>query len=285
MKKEDRIKNIFDNTLSSIESLVKILIKSKRVHITKQAHTDSDEIVILANGPSLNQTIADSLDFVMARKRLAVNFAANSDLFQQIKPQFYVLADPHFFNNKEDKNVANLWEKLSNIDWDMTLYMPTNIKENSYLNSASGNKHLKIEQYNLTPIEGFEVITHATFTSGYGMPRPRNVLIPSIMIAMQAGFKTIYIAGADHSWSRTISVNDNNEVISIQPHFYKDSKDEQTRVNTEYMNYPLHQIMHSFYVTFKSYHTIQHYAQQMDIKIYNITPNSFIDAFPRTKIL
>ena len=116
------------------------------------------------------------------------------------------------------------------------------------------------------------------------MPRPRNVLIPSIMLAIAAGFKRIYIAGADHSWMKTISVNDNNEVVSIQPHFYKENEQEKKRVNTEYMHYPLHQIVYSFYVAFKSYFEIKAYADSIGTEIWNITPGSFIDAFPRKKL-
>lgn len=285
MKISDRIKLVSENLRHSAESVVKIILQSKRVPKTKHATADNDELVILANGPSLNQSMAESLDFIMERKRLAVNFAANSDIFMQLKPEFYLLADPHFFQSSEAENVITLWDKLLNkVDWGMTLYIPTNIKKSNYITQIAENKHITIERYNLTPIEGFKSFTHSAFTAGLGMPRPRNVLIPSIMVAMQAGFNTIYIAGADHSWSKTISVNDKNQVISVQPHFYQDSSEEQTRVNTEYMNYPLHQIMHSFYVAFKSYHTIQHYAQSRKIKIYNITPNSYIDAFPRLKL-
>ncbi|MEF9923923.1 MAG: hypothetical protein RR854_05035, partial [Muribaculaceae bacterium] len=87
-----------------------------------------------------------------------------------------------------------------------------------------------------------------------------------------------------HSWTRTISVNDNNEVVSIQPHFYKEEDTEKKRVNTEYMKYPLYKIMYSFYIAFKSYFTIKRYADKIGATIWNITPGSFIDAFPRKNI-
>ncbi len=116
------------------------------------------------------------------------------------------------------------------------------------------------------------------------MPRPRNVLIPSIMIAVKMGYKNIYVAGADHSWTKTLSVNDRNEVVSIQPHFYKEDEKEERRIRTDYLRYPLHQILYSFYVAFRSYFTIQRYAESQGVKIYNVTPGSFIDAFPRTTL-
>ena len=79
-------------------------------------------------------------------------------------------------------------------------------------------------------------------------------------------------------------VDDDNNVVSIQPHFYKEDDREVKRVNTEYMHYPLHSIMYSFYVAFKSYFTIARYARHIGTDIYNVTPGSFIDAFPRIKL-
>lgn len=77
---------------------------------------------------------------------------------------------------------------------------------------------------------------------------------------MLLGYKSVYVVGADHSWMSTISVNERNEVVSIQPHFYKDGENELKRVTTDYLRYPLHQIIHSFYVAFKSYHQIAAHA-------------------------
>ena len=104
------------------------------------------------------------------------------------------------------------------------------------------------------------------------------------MAAIGMGYKHIYLAGADHSWTRTLSVDDNNNVVSIQPHFYKEDDREVQRSRTEYMHYPLHTIMYSFYVAFKSYFTIASYASHRGIEVINITPGSFIDAFPRQKV-
>ena len=98
------------------------------------------------------------------------------------------------------------------------------------------------------------------------------------------GFGNIYITGADHSWTKTLSVNERNEVVSIQPHFYKEDENEEKRVRVDYLKYPLHQIVYSFYVAFKSYHSVQRYALHKGVDIYNATPESFIDAFPRRNL-
>ena len=117
------------------------------------------------------------------------------------------------------------------------------------------------------------------------MARPRNVLIVAIMVAMKMGYRTIYLTGADHSWTRTLEVDDDNTVVSIQPHFYKDNDEEHARVASVYKNIRLHQLLLSFHIAFKAYFTIARYAAHRGVEIYNSTPASFIDAFPRRPLL
>lgn len=274
------LKTAADTTMS----IAKIAILSSK-RVTMPRADAGARMVILGNGPSLNETIAHSSDFLMQHHRLAVNFAANAPAFTSLQPTHYVLADPHFFQAINEPNVARLWLALSQVDWAMNLFVPVNVSlPSDVAGIIAGNACLRLYRYNLTPVEGAEWLENWAFKHLLGMPRPRNVLIPSIMIAIACGYRTIYIAGADHSWTRTLSVDDDNNVVSIQPHFYKEDEKEVQRVNTEYMQYPLHQILYSFYVAFRSYHTIARYASHLGVDIFNITPGSFIDAFPRKKV-
>ena len=52
-----------------------------------------------------------------------------------------------------------------------------------------------------------------------GYARPRNVMIGAIMGAMQEGFGKIYLAGADHSWTRTLSIDEDNNVCKYRRAF------------------------------------------------------------------
>ena len=284
MKTFDRLSKSLKTAADTAMSIAKIALLSGE-HVTVPRADAGARMVILGNGPSLNETIAQSSDFLMQHHRLAVNFAANAPAFTTLQPTHYVLADPHFFHAINEPNVARLWLALSQVDWAMNLFVPVNVSlPPDVAGIIAGNACLRLHRYNLTPVEGAEWLENWAFKHLLGMPRPRNVLIPSIMIAIACGYRTIYIAGADHSWTRTLSVDDENNVVSIQPHFYKEDEKEVQRVNTEYMQYPLHQILYSFYVAFRSYHTIARYAGHLGVDIFNITPGSFIDAFPRKKV-
>ncbi len=281
----DSVSHFFHSLGDSIASAVKILIMSKWITKAPIA-ASSEEIVILGNGPSLNHTLETSTNFLRTRNLMAVNFAANTPIFADLKPEYYILADPLFFKKTTQQNILQLWDALiHSTDWNLTLFIPVHIDiSKDLLDEIHSNAHINVCRYNTTPIEGFKWLEYMAFSSGLGMPRPRNVLIPAIMTALRMKYRNIYIAGADHSWTRTLSVTDDNRVVSIQPHFYEDDEAEQKRVHMEYMQYPLHKIMHSFYIAFKSYFTIERYAKYLGCSIWNITPDSFIDAFQRKKI-
>ena len=269
------------NASNSLKSLTKLALKSHRSTISKVKASNDDYIIIMGNGPSLNDAIAQYGDLLKQSNTLAVNFAANAPQFWDLKPRYYVLADPHFFIAVDNVNVVKLYNNFEQVDWPMTLFVPFDAKKYGL---KVANKNIKLEYFNFIAVEGFQCLENWAYSTGRGMPRPRNVLIPSIMVAMKMGWENIYIAGADHSWTKTLSVNERNEVISIQPHFYKEDENEEKRIKVDYLKYPLHQIIHSFYIAFKSYHDIQRYALHRGVNIYNVTPESFIDAFPRVEL-
>jgi hypothetical protein len=158
------------------------------------------------------------------------------------------------------------------------LFVPTTARKQTAKLSST---NITIEYFNATGVEGFPSFRRNMYRIGAGMPRPRNVLIPSLMIGIALGFRNIYITGADHGWTKTLSVNERNEVISVQPHFYTEDSHEQQRIRVDYLKYPLHQILYSFYIAFKSYFIIEDYARSCGVEIINATEGSFIDAFKR----
>lgn len=266
---------------NTLKSVVKMAVSSRPVRLHHPISAERRRtLIVLANGPSLNKTLSESADTLKRNDCLSVNFAPLSNIFFDIRPRFHVLADPLFFSKEPPVNVEELYNKLARVVWPMTLLIPHNFR-NRINQAVSNNPNISIVFFNFVGLEGFEWFENMAYNTRLGMPRPRNVLIPAIMCGIWLGYKRIYITGADHSWMQTISVDENNNVISVQPHFYKDDKKEQQRVDTTYRNYRLHDIVHSFYVAFRSYHLLQRYAQKKGVEIINSTPGSFIDAFPR----
>lgn len=266
-------KNIFHTAADLLTALAKVTLGSHRSAIPRYGE-DGRRLIIMGNGPSLRQTIADSADILRQTDTMAVNFAANSPEFFTLRPRYYILADPHFFVADQNENVRKLWKNLGSADWKMTIFVPFGTKLTEEI------RH-EVVRFNAVGVDAPEWLENKLFAMQRAMPRPRNVLIPAIMLGIWMDYKDIVIVGADHSWMRTLSVDSENRIISVQPHFYKEPEGEQKRVNSEYEGYRLHQIVHSFYVAFNAYHQIARYAKTKGITIYNATPESFIDAFER----
>lgn len=274
------------DTLSTLgamaKSLVKIAISSRPVELERPADAAGDSIIILANGPSLAETIRTRSEKLTRSTCMAVNFAANAPEFTTLRPRYYIMADPHFFLRTDDANVSRLYGSINAIKWPMMLIVPRQYRAKAAV--LVSNPNISIATFNFIGLEGPACFENFCYGRRLGMPRPRNVLIPALMCAIWLGYKNISIAGADHSWLQSIWVNDDNEVVSVQPHFYKEDKKEEKRVRSEYTNYRLHQILYSFYVAFKSYFGVRRFADSRGVRIINATPGSYIDAFERGEI-
>lgn len=274
----DKVVKMMELMWQTMLSMVKIILKSRRAAIHKPLSIDKD-LVVLGNGPSLRHLIETKRDFLSDKDLLAVNYAVLSEYYNQLKPSYYLVADPLFFS--DDNHCNRLFDAMAEAtDWDMVLYVSMDAcKCEKWKTKLSNRPNIKICYFNMTPVEGFEWFAHKCYKLGWGMPRPRNVLIPSIMMGLAMSYNVIYVAGADHSWLKEIWVNDDNIVMEDLNHFY-DKKGAEQYVSSKH----LHDLLLSMHIAFKSYHDIKRYASKVNKQIYNITKGSYIDAFER-KIL
>ena len=68
----------FGQLWQSFLSVVKILLQSKWNTRLPSSFSNPDELLILANGPSLNRTVQEASGFVKGKTLLAVNFCVTS---------------------------------------------------------------------------------------------------------------------------------------------------------------------------------------------------------------
>lgn len=266
-------------------SLVKIILKSKFDTRTPPLPCTGKELVILANGPSLNTTVREHAPFLEGKTLLAVNFSVVSDLFTELKPQLYLLADPLFWIVPENRQrvFGALAEKTA---WPLVLFMPVRAyKDKNWQETLRKNPYITVVKYNTTPVEGYRWFCHRVYRCGLGVPRPHNVLIPSIAVSLRMPFEKIYLTGADHSWLPEITVTDENEVWMHQKHFY-DQKTSQARTVKKEDLKPasLSTILYHMSVAFKSYFILRDFATFLHKEVINVTPGSYIDAFRREKL-
>jgi len=284
------IQTFFSQLTQFIVSCIRAILLSKpNTKLPKNKTTES--CIILGNGPSLKESIEKHSDFIGKHDLYAVNFFADSPLYHELKPRYYVILAPELWEENPSDRVKGmrnaLFENIAKANWNMFFYIPHLTKKSSFWKPIfQQHKHIKLVYFNPTPIEGFKTTNFWFYNRNIGMPRPHNVLIPSILFSIAQGYKNIYLLGADHSWLPQIWVTPHNEVLLTQKHFY----DEKTAQALPMQNYKqgksrrLHEILHKFMLAFQSYFELRAYAEKKGVNILNATPDSYIDAFERYTI-
>jgi hypothetical protein len=296
IKIRDFVINIFDVVLS----MIKIIFLTKITFNFKLKSYRDQSLIILANGPSLNSTL-DNHEFIHKHNLLCVNYFGRTDEYVRFKPSFYVITSlEYFFKDEKEELVTIRKRTLEDIatktDWPLILFLPAKAKQqNEWKKIFTNNPNISIYYFNTTPISGFSWFSNFCYSKNIGMPRPHNVLIPSLILSIKMQFSEIYVAGADHSWLKEINVTEENEVLLSQKHFYDHEAKKQSKDKD--MSFPkpmyqggttktrkLHEVLEKFYYTFRSYWKIKSFSEAKGLKVYNITPISYIDAFERFDI-
>jgi len=283
---------------NSIITVLRIVLLSNFFTKKISRNTQNKEAVILGNGPSLNAFLENDLRLLQGRAVFAVNYFARTEEYATIKPTYYVICSPEYFLAERKEEFAQDRKETfkaiaQRTSWNMQLIVPALAKKNSIWKSEiEKNSNISIRYINTTPIEGFKSIVHFFFSRNLGMPRPHNVLIPSIFIAINLAYQKVYLTGTDHSWLKEIVVDEDNEVLLSQKHFY----DKQTLTEKIEKNKPtakpmfkgistekrkLHEVLEKFYISFRSYWTLKNYADSRKVTVLNLTKESYIDAFEK----
>ena len=270
-------------------SLVKVVFLSRWFGALRYT-TQKRSVIILGNGPSFSVSVRKYHKQLLKHDLVCVNSFANTEYYSQLQPRFYVLQAPilfatnakssDFYINYRNELYTNIAEQTS---WELQIVVPFRAKKSAeFLKLLARNNNIKPVYFNDTAIEGFEWFTTLLFRLKLGTPRPHNVLIPTIMTSIGMGFKNIYLIGADHSWLSEISVNDQNEALVNQKHFYDENASQPQKMQ-DYINRPrrLHEIIDKFYLTFRGYWEIKAFAEQKKVTIINCSETSMIDAFDR----
>lgn len=276
----------FANCASTCVSLLKVLLHLP--YRRKIPAAAAEQCIILGNGPSFKRSLELYPGFFLKHPLFAVNSFATTDTYAQLKPAYYVILDPGFWNHS-GKHVTDTLDALrSKTQWPMQLLLPMQARHSVHFKElAKSNPQIIITYFNYTVFKGFRSIAKFCFRRNLAMPQCQNVLAASIFLGINAGFKRIYIFGADHSWHETLYVNDENVVCVKHEHFYSEGK------KTEYTpfykglhireTFRMDEILYTFAKTFSGYRVLQDYALQRHCKIYNASEVSAIDAFERTK--
>lgn len=253
-------------------------------------HCVRGKLFIFSNGPSLNKEFDLFNENLSKQTILVVNNYALHPSFSVIKPEFYLFADPVYWDLSINRmEMVSIRENIFDIichktNWKMTIFVP-NRANITFLNSyLEKNSNVTVTFYNTSIFKFLQKDIFLYNSLKFNLTATtQNVLAAAIYISINIGFKEIELYGADNSWLKDLRVNTNNDVCLIDEHFY-DSSGKKTLVKWQKPDgtiFTMREILKTLSNLFFQYESLNYYALKNNVKIVNCTQNSYIDAFDK----
>jgi hypothetical protein len=235
-----------------------LLKKNKQILGKKE----SNRCYILATGPSINKMDLAGLEneFCISVSNFFVH-----PLFKRIKPRFHIFAGTH--PPLTNQQVGDWWQ-------DATNHLNGNDKTGILINA----RDKKIE-------EEFKVFTgHKVYYYLEGgnypidfckqLPEIKTVVHIAIYLAIYLEMKEIVLLGCDHSWLLHFGQSQ---------HFYQESEHALVRNNHNEWSVAsdIGDEFRSYADLWDIYRKIKNESKKKGVTIYNATPGSLLDIFPR----
>lgn len=266
------------NTVTSVMRMfvlakLKCAFKSNEYYKYKTKHC----CTILANGPSLKTAFEQGEVLLDDHDVFCVNMFVEADEFWILKPKFYCLVDGEYFcptMEHTKQQVEFLRIALNKVNWDMFLYVSASWAKGGVLDGLN-NPHIQIIGWNTNTFDSFKFVRHYFYRQGLGMPRCQTVTNFALTAAIKMKYREINLYGADHTWTRDLTVNNENVVCYGDRHVYA------IQLQKIELDYSIATVLREFANMFESHWIINEFAKSMNVKIYNCTNGSFVDAYER----
>ena len=251
----------------------------------------SEESIIIGNGPSLKHTLSNHLDFFQGKTVFCVNSFVESEYFEAIQPTFYVLADLIYWDRgctpkRHAEYVEVVYRLLvQKVKKPMFLLLPIAARDwNWFQNMPKENPNITLAYFNNASISDSADVRHPLYLKNVAMPHVQTVLVAAVFFSLNLGFKKSYLVGADLSFTETIFVNKDNMVCIVDKHFY-DKNDPAPipfwSLPDESGIFKMDELLLAFSLMFKGFLELEAYAKFLNVKVYNASHKSYIDAFER----
>ncbi len=245
--------------------------------INKMPRPQKSLLRILGNGDSL-KSVVDTM--VQDCDYMVMNSHVLHPSYLDLKPRYYVLADPTFFHPNACYDGTKVVKKiLTETNWPMTLFVPWEHTRGVKIEST---EWVEVQYVNQSLYKGPEQYRKYLYEHNLAMPNVNNVLASAIYLAIYMGYKNVELYGVEHSWTRDLYVNRQNHTCLKDSHFY-DTEDVESNVIIDGTGKPMkfHEVIRMYADYFPAYWELRELADKHGCHIFNCTPNSFIDAFEK----
>ena len=247
------------------------------------------KIILIANGPSLNKDMKKVILESKESEVYVLNYFAVTQYFNLIKPENYVLTDRMFWNENANEDIKNdnkdLFMSLDKVDWKMNLICPDSGFK-TIKNRLRRNNNIKVIKVHSVNIEfRNEKINLFALSKNIITPHFINGLVMVLWHAINQEKKKIEIYGADFSLFKEYYIDQStNELYNSASHFYKNTE-AQNNASYKYPNEPkkmMHTRMYQQWSSFYQMYLLSKLAEIKNIKVTNLSSNSYLDSFERS---
>ncbi len=254
---------------------------------TKVEYKKRPFINLVVNGPSIsnvkNQFGIDSR--FTGCPSIVVNFFANTPEYEILKPEYYTLADPMFFMDFPGKSVekVKLFYKVLNekTKWPLTVFIPHTFgKEQFYKYSGLTNELIKPVEISGVGYEGFESLRNFSYDKGYCNPRAFTVAIMALYACVKMGFQQIDVYGLDNNYYASLCLDEQGRTCDVIQH-NGEPDEHRVLLDGKGKPYSLHDYLLGLTYHLKNHEYMEKYAEYKGVKIYNHSPITMVDAYPR----
>ena len=290
MRLSQKITGFLHNGVSTLWYFAVMAVKENfRNYVGRAGRTEgalSDELALLANGPSL----ADELPRLLAGARagcdfLAVNYFAEHEAFERLRPAYYVLSDPQFFRASAQRDrVAALYRTLARkVTWPMTLYVQYYNPERFDYRAALPNPRIRIVRFHTQVYRGFGSVGFWLFRHGLGSANFGTVVQVGEYVALLLGYRRIELYGVDHTLLDGLCVADAHRLCRADRHYYDTLPPAPPPIYMKVPHVPYTMCVYLAEVAelFRGHEVLRDYAASLGARIVNHTRTSMIDAYER----
>lgn len=254
----------------------------------------ADKMILIGNGPSLNKSVELYKDEVIRSDRLAVNFFALSELYEVLRPNYYLFVDPAFFDipdNQHDTIQRLIDVLVRKTSWRMRLCAPLGVENTPLVNALKKNPNIEFVYYFGGERNIGELSIYEAWDRNLVCPPNRNSLNVGLYLALYWGYAETFFIGLDMSSLEDIRIDQTtNELFSIDTHFYNNKQvysdkklfdNNRGRIRSDWK---LHEYIYTFGKMFENFYDLSLYAQYKGLKVYNASEYSWVNCFDRKKL-
>ena len=261
--------------------------KRKFISTIHDIHINNGELIILGNGPSLRDTIQYHLKKSENFDWMVVNNFCNTELYYQIKPKFYVIADPTNLGKLENlsdllrEETIQFTEGIKSATWEMNLIVPDFAADCYLIQQVKLIDNIKIFYYNTNNFSSNKS-KFADLDNNLIAPPAQTVLNTCIYLGLFLNFKKIYVHGMDMSWHEDLELDQKTNILYIKDrHFYGTKRRPAILDVNGVKSAKVHEYLMCSVRALESFWQLREYADYKKVQIINMSPHSWVDAFDR----